>query len=86
MLTLFIAQMTLTEYLKAAPRGALLSLAKCIDAHAPDVSNWASGGRPVPPHRCVAIEVATGGQVTRKDLRPDDWQRIWPELNEAGPV
>lgn len=32
------------------------------------------------PVLCVLIERATGGQVTRKDLRPDDWQDIWPEL------
>lgn len=29
---------------------------------------------------CVSIERETHGQVTRKDLRPDDWQDIWPEL------
>lgn len=29
---------------------------------------------------CVAIEEASGGQVTRRDLRPDDWGRFWPEL------
>lgn len=29
---------------------------------------------------CVAIEQATNGKVTRKELRPDDWQAIWPEL------
>ena len=22
------------------------------------------------------------GAVTRKDLRPDDWHEIWPELKE----
>jgi len=33
---------------------------------------------------CVAIERATGGVVTRKDLRPDDWWKIWPELVEDG--
>ena len=32
------------------------------------------------PNRCVAIERATNGQVTRKDLRPHDWKDIWPEL------
>lgn len=32
------------------------------------------------PVNCVAIEQATGGQVTRKDLRPHDWASIWPEL------
>lgn len=30
---------------------------------------------------CVAIELATDGRVTRKDLRPDDWALIWPELS-----
>jgi len=34
------------------------------------------------PMRCVEIEKATAGQVTRRDLRPDDWDRIWPELAE----
>ncbi len=32
------------------------------------------------PEYCVAIEQATGGQVSRRDLRPEDWHRIWPEL------
>lgn len=29
---------------------------------------------------CVAIERLSGGIVTRKHLRPMDWQEIWPEL------
>lgn len=44
------------------------------------INQWANGKRPIPPERCVEIERATGGHVTRRDLRPDDWQRIWPEL------
>lgn len=32
----------------------------------------------VPPEYCAAIEAATG--VTRQELRPQDWQAIWPEL------
>jgi DNA-binding transcriptional regulator YdaS (Cro superfamily) len=31
---------------------------------------------------CSAIEKASQGEVTRRDLRPDDWQDIWPELAE----
>jgi len=73
-------KMNLNEYLKRGGRGSLVTLAEKIDAPAPDVSRWASGRRPVPPARCAAIEAATDGQVTRKDLRPDDWQEIWPEL------
>ncbi len=33
---------------------------------------------------CVAIERASGGQISRKDLRPDDWHLIWPELIAEG--
>jgi len=36
--------------------------------------------RPIPIERCPAIEKATDGQVSRRDLRPDDWWLIWPEL------
>lgn len=32
---------------------------------------------------CVAIEQASSGAVTRKDLHPDDWAAIWPELIDA---
>ena len=72
--------MTLSEYISAKGRGAISNLAKQIGAHVPDVSRWVTGERPVPIERCVAIERATGGVVTRRDLRPDDWQDIWPEL------
>ena len=43
------------------------------------VSNWRARGN-VPPEHCAAIEMATGGLVSRKDFHPDDWARIWPEL------
>lgn len=29
---------------------------------------------------CTALERESAGAVTRRDLRPDDWQLIWPEL------
>lgn len=72
--------MTLSEYLKAQGRGATSQLASAIGAHQPDVSDWANGERQVPVARCAAIEIATGGLVTRRELRPNDWQQIWPEL------
>ena len=43
------------------------------------VSNWRAR-KSVPPEHCAAIEAATGGDVTRRELRPTDWHRIWPEL------
>lgn len=41
-----------------------------------------SAGQSIGPEICVAIERATDGAVTRQDLRPSDWQDIWPELVE----
>lgn len=59
------------------------SFADAIGAPAPDVSNWRNGKRPVPPWRCLGIEKTTSGMVSRKDLRPDDWHKYWPELAES---
>ena len=61
-------------------RGRSTALAKAIDVPPSFVSKMVSGDKAVPLERCVAIEVATHGAVTRQDLRPDDWQKIWPEL------
>lgn len=55
-------------------------LAKAIGVPAPLMSQWRTGARPIPIDRCPAIEQATDGAVTRKDLRPNDWHLIWPEL------
>lgn len=71
--------MQLSEYLKAE-KGRMARLCEAIGAHAPDVSRWASGDRPVPIRHCVAIEQVTNGEVTRRDLRPLDWAEIWPDL------
>ena len=48
---------------------------------------WRDGKRKFPAELCALIERATGGDVTRRDLRPDDWHRIWPELaDDAHPA
>lgn len=60
--------------------GSVSALASSLGVQPPTVHQWCNGSRPVPIEKCVAIEKATSGAVTRKDLRPDDWQSIWPEL------
>ena len=72
--------MKLNEYIQSRGRGAIALIAKGISASPPDVSRWASGIRPCPPWRCVAIEKFTAGAVTRKDLRPHDFKKHWPEI------
>lgn len=71
--------MDLSDYVKAE-RGRGASLAGAIGVHPVMVSQWVGGIKPVPIERCVDIERVTEGVVTRRDLRPDDWHRIWPEL------
>lgn len=69
--------MNLSEYLENNPRA---ELASAIGVSLGMISQWVNKTRPVSTERCVSIEKATNGQVTRKDLRPDDWAVIWPEL------
>ena len=38
------------------------------------------GLRPCSPELAAALELNTRSAITRQDLRPDDWPRIWPEL------
>lgn len=56
------------------------SFAEKLGKTAVQISHWKTGFRPVPIEHCAEIERVTGGKVTRKDLRPTDWQLIWPEL------
>lgn len=72
--------MDLPTYLEQAERGAAAALARAIGVHPVMVSQWAAGVKAVPVERCMPIERATGGQVTRQELRPDDYWLIWPDL------
>lgn len=38
------------------------------------------------PLMSVGIEEATEGAITRQQLRPGDWQSLWPELRQAPPT
>ncbi|MFT0533162.1 transcriptional regulator [Castellaniella hirudinis] len=60
--------------------GSAAELARILGVAPMTVSCWARGKKPVPIIRCVEIEELTGGAVTRKQLRPDDWWQIWPDL------
>ena len=74
--------MNLKSYIDAE-RGNGTSLAAALRIPISYLSQMASGNRAISPERAVAIEGATGGQVTRKELFPESWQRIWPELDRS---
>ena len=71
--------MQLSEY-TTIHRGAKSQIARALGIPPQLVGQWANGVRAVPIARCSQIEQATQKVVTRRDLRPDDWMVIWPEL------
>lgn len=73
--------MDLKTYITTGERGTAAKLAAALQVSPSYLSQMSSGASPISPERCVAIERATGGVVTRKDLRPNDWHLIWPELD-----
>lgn len=74
--------MDLKSYIQSE-RGAGGTLAQALGIPLSYLSQMAGGVRVVTPERAAAIERATEGRVTRRDLRPDDWHLIWPELANA---
>jgi DNA-binding transcriptional regulator YdaS (Cro superfamily) len=60
--------------------GSTTKLALILGVTSQAVAFWRDGKRRLPVEACPAIERATHGAVSRRDLRPADWQEIWPEL------
>jgi DNA-binding transcriptional regulator YdaS (Cro superfamily) len=77
--------MQLNEYLKSPGALSVRQLALAVGVKSDmQIRQWQHGysARKPSPIYCMAIERATNGLVTRRDLRPDDWQQIWPDLAE----
>ena len=77
--------MNLKSYLATLPRGTQSEFAAAVGIDKVYLSQIASAkvsGRSVAPSPALAVRIehATGGQVSRRELRPADWREIWPEL------
>ena len=72
--------MDLKTFIETSERGTATMLAEKINVSTSFLSQMASGAASISPARCVEIEQATCGIVSRRDIRPDDWHLIWPEL------
>lgn len=71
----------LHSWLREAP-GRTARLARHLGLSQPFVTQMASGAKPIPIDHMAAIEAFTGGAVTRQEMHPTGWRRIWPELAE----
>lgn len=71
--------MNLKEWAQQS-RGRQAALASHLGVPRPNVCSWVSGKKSPSIKTALIIERFTGGEVTRKDLFPDDYHLIWPDL------
>lgn len=81
-----MASMEILKSWLGAEYGRGARLAAHLKLPASFVHNMAAGVKPVPMIHGAAIEQFTQGAVTRQQMFPNDWQRIWPELATDAPV
>ena len=78
--------MKLTDYIKqldSQTRDAFAAFCEVSPGH---LRNVAYGYRRCTPELAALVELHSQGQVTRRELCPDNWQRVWPELVSQVPI
>jgi DNA-binding transcriptional regulator YdaS (Cro superfamily) len=63
--------------------GGPAAVAKMLGIKPPSVVGWRAHGIPADKLIRLAPVCEKMGIASRRELRPDDWQQIWPELAEA---
>ena len=64
-------------------RGRAAALAVHLGVSQAFMSELVGGVKAIPIKHCQAIYAFTGGDVTLPEMRPNDWEKIWPELASA---
>jgi DNA-binding transcriptional regulator YdaS (Cro superfamily) len=75
--------MDLKNFVKSLPQGEREHFALEAGTTPGHLRNVMYGYSLASPAVAVSIERLSDGQVTRQELRPDDWADIWPELAQA---
>ncbi len=55
-------------------------IAKKLKVTKQAVQRWSSAGEYVPAKHCLDIEEIFRGEITRQQMRPNDWQKYWRAL------
>lgn len=74
--------MNVSEFIQAF--GGTAVVADLCSVKSPSVSGWKESGR-IPDDKLIRLAplAEAKGIATRKQLFPDDWEKIWPELKAA---
>jgi DNA-binding transcriptional regulator YdaS (Cro superfamily) len=67
-------------------RVARESIARALGVSEVAVRHWMNGIRRVPGHHCIPLELLTGRQVTRYELRPDIFGKAPPAGKRGEPA
>ena len=73
--------MQLNDFLKTNGPKVRKALMRHLDVSKSYLSQMATGRASINAERCIEIEKFTHGAVSRADLRPQDWHRIWPDYD-----
>lgn len=60
--------------------GSQKKLAEKLGCTQVQISQWCHCLISVPVYICCLLERITEGKIKRKDMRPDDWFLVWPDL------
>lgn len=73
----------MNEFIERAAKavGSQTKLGEALGVTQQNISYWKKAG--VPVEYGAAMELASNGAVTRKEMWPDSWQKYWPELAQA---
>lgn len=63
--------------------GGTVHVARSLNLSRQVVYFYGTGERRLNSDHAAALEALTGGQVTRQQMWPNSWKRIWPELATA---
>lgn len=76
--------MKLRAYIDTLPRGGIAEFAGKVGISPIYLSQLAAtqDGRVPSAELCVSIERLTDGIVSREELRPNDFWKIWPDLTQ----
>jgi DNA-binding transcriptional regulator YdaS (Cro superfamily) len=72
--------MSLKTYLSALSKDDRDAFAARCKTTAGHLRNVMYGYKPCSPELASRVEAESKGAALRKELRPDDWRDIWPEL------
>ena len=75
------ANQAVLRYLNSLPYKEREALCKRLNTTEGYLRKAATVGEKLRPRLCAELEHITSKHITRQHLRPDDWRKIWPELN-----